>query len=187
VATPTIRSARDADLDQIRAIYDSIVTDTAISFEETTPSRDELAGRMRSRPRLPWLVAESDGDVVGYACAGRHRERSAYRWSVDGSVYVAETHRGRGVGRLLLEHLIAELRDLGYASVFAGIALPNPQSIRLHEALGFRPVGVFPSVGFKHGAWHDVGWWRLQLAPALSVAPEDPRAWHPNAHSQPPS
>jgi L-amino acid N-acyltransferase YncA len=180
-----IRPARDADLDRVRAIYDAIVTDTTISFDETTPSRDELARRMRSRPRLPWLVAESDGDVVGYAYAARHGERSAYRWSVDCSVYVAATHRGRGVGRLLLERLIDELRGLGYVSVFAGIALPNPPSVRLHESLGFRSVGVLPSVGFKHGAWHDVGWWRRQLDPVLPAAPEEPRAWRPDGPDHP--
>jgi phosphinothricin acetyltransferase len=178
----TIRPARDEDLDQIRAIYDAIVTDTAISFEETTPSRDVLARRMHSQPRLPWLVAEFE-DVVGYAYAGSHRERAAYRWSVDCSVYVAATHRERGVGRLLLERLIDEVRDLGYVSVFAGIALPNAPSVRLHESLGFRTVGVFPSVGYKLGAWRDVGWWHLRLARALPGAPEEPRVWHPDRSS----
>jgi L-amino acid N-acyltransferase YncA len=165
--TPTIRPARDADIEEIRAIYDAIVTGTHISFEDVTPSHDELARRMSSRPRLPWLVAESQGHLLGYACASRHHDRAAYRWSADSSVYVAEASRGRGVGGLLVERLIAELRDLGYVSLFAGIALPNPPSIRLHENLGFRPVGVFANAGFKLGAWHDVGWWSLALVPAL--------------------
>ena len=182
MATPTIRPAGDADIGQIRAIYDSIVTETTISFEETTPSRDELAGRMRSRPRFPWLVAESEGVVIGYAYASRHRERSAYRWSADCSVYVGEGHRGKGVGGLLVERLIAELRDLGSISLFAGIALPNAPSVRLHERLGFRPVGVFRNVGFKHGSWHDVGWWSLRLVAVLPGEPAEPRVWRPASH-----
>jgi L-amino acid N-acyltransferase YncA len=142
-----------------------------------TPGHDELARRMSSRPRLPWLVAESQGHLLGYAYASRHHDRAAYRWSADCSVYLAEASRGRGVGGLLVERLIAELRGLGYVSLFAGIALPNPPSVRLHETLGFRPVGVFANMGFKLGAWHDVGWWSLQLIPVLPDTPTEPREW----------
>ena len=177
MTAPSIRPVRDEDVEEIRAIYDTVVTDTSISFEEVTPGRDEFLRRITSRPTLPWLVAESEGVVVGYAYASRHRERSAYRWSAEGSVYVAEARRGTGVGRLLLERLIAELRDLGYVSLLAGITLPNPPSVRLHESLGFRPAGVLPEVGFKHAAWHDVGWWSLRLAPTLPAEPAEPREW----------
>jgi phosphinothricin acetyltransferase len=171
-----IRPAGDGDADAIRTIYGAAVTGSVASFEETPPDRDEIVRRMTSRPGLPWLVAVSDAEVVGYAFASRHRQRTAYRWSADCSVYVAATHRRSGAGRRLVERLIAEMRSLDYVSLFAGIALPNAASVGLHEALGFRSVGVFPSAGFKHGAWHDVGWWSLQLAPP-PLDPVEPREW----------
>jgi phosphinothricin acetyltransferase len=92
-------------------------------------------------------------------------------------VYVSATSRESGIGRHLYERLITEVRDLGYASLFAGISLPNPASEALHERLGFRPIGVFPDVGFKHGGWHDVGWWSLPLHPEPPARPPDPREW----------
>ena len=120
---------------------------------------------------------EQDG-VLGYAYAAKHRDRAAYRWSVDVSVYIAERHRGQGIGRRLYEGLFADLADLGYVMAFAGITLPNPASVGLHEAVGFRPLGVFSSVGYKHGRWHDVGWWQRPLRDA-PTEPEPPRAWSP--------
>ena len=132
---------------------------------------------MRSRPRLPWLVAETDDRLVGFAYAGQHRSRAAYRWSAECSVYVAETYRAQGWGRRLYDGLIADVRKLGYVSLFAGVALPNPASVSLHEGRGFRPVGVFPHVGYKFGAWHDVGWWLLPLYPEMPTEPPEPRAW----------
>lgn len=132
---------------------------------------------MTSRPRLPWFVAVVGDEVAGFACASPHRARPAYRWSAECSVYVSATSRGNGIGRHLYERLIAEVRDLGYVSLFAGIALPNPASVVLHERLGFRSIGVFPNVGFKRGGWHDVGWWVLPLHPVPPARPPDPREW----------
>ncbi|MEO8422761.1 MAG: arsinothricin resistance N-acetyltransferase ArsN1 family B [Actinomycetota bacterium] len=172
-----VRPAQVSDAEAIRSIYGPIVTATSISFEDAVPSPDEIVRRMRSRPKLPWLVAISGADAVGFAYAGQHRTRPAYRWSAECSVYVAETHRGQGVGRRLYERLITEVIDLGYASLFAGIALPNPASVALHEGLGFRPIGVFPNVGFKFGAWHDVGWWALALLTGSPDEPAEPREW----------
>jgi L-amino acid N-acyltransferase YncA len=171
-----IRPARDADASAIRDIYAEVVNGSVASFEETPPDRSEIVRRMISRPRLPWLVAVSDETVVGYAYASRHRQRPAYRWSAEGSVYLAATHRGSGIGRRLLERLVTEVRKLGYVSLFAGISLPNDASVRLHESLGFRPVGVFPAAGFKRDAWHDVGWWSLELVPP-PAEPAEPREW----------
>ena len=114
---------------------------------------------------------------MGYACAREHKVRPAYRWSAECSVYVAEANRGHGIGRRLYERLVAEVRDLGYVSMFAGVALPNPASVSLHEGLGFRPIGVFPHVGYKLAAWHDVGWWVLPLHPELPADPPEPREW----------
>jgi phosphinothricin acetyltransferase len=108
-------------------------------------------------------VAEIDGAVAGYAYAGPHRSRAAYQWSTEVSVYVHPTFRRRGVARALYGKLFDVLSQLGYVSVYAGITLPNPASVGIHEAVGFEPVGVYRRAGFKHGAWHDVGWWQLHL------------------------
>jgi phosphinothricin acetyltransferase len=171
-----VRPARESDVDAIRQIYGVMVTDTATSFEEEVPTREEMARRMTAAPRLPWFVVEAAQRVVAFAYASQHRQRAAYRWSADCSVYVSEAHLRQGVGRLLYERLIPEVRSLGYVTLFAGIALPNAASIRLHERFNFQPVGVFRSVGFKKGQWRDVGWWALQLS-TPPAEPEAPREW----------
>lgn len=161
------------------AIYAPIVEHTAISFELIPPTAEEFAERIHSTTReLPWVVAETDEGVVGYAYASRHRVRAAYRWSVDTSVYVAEQWRGRGVGVALYRVLIGELRTMGYISAYAGVALPNAGSVSLHEKLGFIAIGRFPNVGFKQGSWHDVGWWYLALREA-PLTPREPTQWNP--------
>ena len=124
-------------------------------------------------PTHPWLVAERDGMVAGYAYAGKHRERSAYRWSVDVTAYVDEGSRRAGVGRALYGELLVTLRRQGFHAAFAGIALPNAASIALHEALGFRKLGVYQDAGFKNGQWHDVGWWQLRLSTGGGI-PQEP-------------
>lgn len=172
----TVRAAMPSDADGIAAVYAPVVTDTWASFEEVPPAPAELRRRMRTAPRLPWLVAADAGSVVGYAYASQHRARPAYRWSADCSVYICVDHRGRGLGRRLYEPLINALRDLGYVSAFAAIALPNQASVRLHEAMAFAQIGVFSEVGFKHGRWHDVGWWRRELRRPESE-PGEPRPW----------
>ncbi|MBA2308425.1 MAG: N-acetyltransferase [Pseudonocardiales bacterium] len=161
-----VRTAGPADATGIAAVYAPVVEQTVISFEETAPDADELARRMLARPRLPWLVGELRGRVVGFAYASQHRQRAAYRWSADCSIYLDAGARGKGLGRALYERLFAEVRELGYVSLFAGVALPNEASVGLHEALGFTPVGVYRQVGHKQGAWIDVGWWQLSLCEA---------------------
>jgi L-amino acid N-acyltransferase YncA len=160
-----IRLATPADAPGIAAIYAPFVERTATSFEMEPPSAAEMAGRLRAGlAHAPWLVeASAGGDVLGYAYASRHRDRAAYRWSVDTSVYVAEAARRKGIARALYQALFALLRAQGFYTAHAGISLPNPASVGFHEALGFRPVGVYRAVGFKLGAWHDVGWWQLPL------------------------
>lgn len=116
-----------------------------------------------------WLTAEIDGAVAGYAYAAKHRERAAYQWSVDVSVYVSAQHRGLGVGRALYDELFPQLITRGFYTAYAGITLPNAASVGLHEACGFRPIGVYTSVGFKLGAWHDVGWWQRELRPRVGT------------------
>jgi phosphinothricin acetyltransferase len=158
-----IRPATADDAAAIAAVYAPYVTDTVVSFEAEPPDAVEVLRRMTARPVLPWLVAEEAGTIVGFAYASGHRARDGYRWAADCSVYLDGAHRGRGIGRALYDALLPMVRDLGYVTLHAGIALPNDASVALHERLGFRPVGVYRHVGYKHGAWHDVGWWQLLL------------------------
>jgi L-amino acid N-acyltransferase YncA len=113
--------------------------------------------------RFPWLICENEKVVLGYVYASPHRERAAYRWAVDVAIYISETHRGQGVGTVLYTALFKLLQIQGYFKAYAGITLPNPLSLRLHQRLGFEPVGIYKQVGYKAGAWHDVSWWVLNL------------------------
>lgn len=173
-----LRTATPDDAAAVAAIYAPIVLHTAISFETEPPDAAEMRARIeKTLSSLPWLVAEdSVGAVCGYAYASKHRERAAYQWSVDTTVYVREDLRGQGVGRALYGALLPLLAELGYCQAFAGIALPNAGSVALHEAVGFEPLGVYRNVGFKHGAWRDVGWWQRSLQPlGLPGEPSEPR------------
>jgi len=174
-STPVvIRLATTEDAAQVQAIYGPYVRDTTISFELEPPSVDEMRQRIGGTlPKLPWLVCEQEGRIAGYAYASRHSARASYDWSVNVSVYIHPAWHRRGVGRSLYDSLFATLRLLGYYNAYAGIALPNASSVGLHEAVGFRPIGVFREVGHKLGAWHDVGWWYLSLQPK-SAAPVPP-------------
>jgi L-amino acid N-acyltransferase YncA len=170
-----VRLARPSqDASTIAAIYAHSVA-TPTSFEIVAPGAQELTARITALARhAPWLVLERNGELVGYAYAGPHRERAAYRWSVDTSVYVDAAHARTGVGRALYRVLFTLLRLQGFFVAHAGITLPNAASVRLHESCGFESVGVYRDVGFKLGAFHDVGWWRLALQPALGE-PRPPR------------
>jgi phosphinothricin acetyltransferase len=164
-ALPVIRLAEHTDAEALLAIYAPVVRDTAVSFELVPPSAAEFHARLRAiLDRTPWLVCAADGEVWGYAYAGPFRARPAYQWSAEATVYVAEAHRRKGVARALYTALLDALRLLGYRMVYAGITLPNPASVRTHEALGFTRAGLFRSAGFKLGRWHDVGFWQLALA-----------------------
>jgi L-amino acid N-acyltransferase YncA len=155
-------SVRDAKA--ISAIYAPFVTDTVVSFEDVPPTADELAARIeRLTPAHPWLVAEDTGEILGYAYACPHRERAAYRWATEVTVYVDPRHHRRGAGRALYGALFDALAERGYRIALAVIALPNDASVGLHEACGFKLVGVYRRIGFKFGKWWDVGWWQLDL------------------------
>jgi L-amino acid N-acyltransferase YncA len=164
-ASVRLRMAQPGDVARICEIYAPFCRETAISFEAVPPDENTMEERIQSvTERYPWLVAEGgDGSVFGYAYATRHRERAAYRWSVDFAVYLAPAAKRKGIGTLLYSTLIGICKDLGYHRAFAGITLPNEASIGLHEKLGFQLVGVYRRVGFKLGRWHDVGWWALDL------------------------
>lgn len=167
-----IRPATAADGAGVAAIYAPVVAHTPTSFELAPPDDAEMARRIADTlPRFPWLVCEQEGQTLAYAYASRHRARPAYQWSVDTSVYVDPAWHRRGVGRSLYRSLHAILVLQGYFNAYAGIALPNPGSVGLHEAVGYRPVGVYREVGFKAGAWHDVGWWQLALQPKTAAPP----------------
>lgn len=171
-----IRSADPSrDAAACARIYAPSVSEAVTSFEESPPDAAELAARIeRTQATHPWLVAEQGGEVLGYAYACPHRERASYRWSADVSVYIADGHRGEGIGRALYEELLARLRRQNLRMACAGITLPNPASVALHERLGFSPVGVNREIGYKHGAWRDVGWWQLELAPSGADPPPEP-------------
>ena len=178
--TPLIRAADPArDAAACAEIYAPYVTGTAISFEEVPPGADEMAARIRRVTAIhPWLVADGGGRALGFAYADRHGDRAAYRWAADVAVYVALGSHRRGVGRALYTVLLRLLADAGLRRAYAGVTLPNPASVALHEALGFRPIGVYRRAGWKHGAWHDVGWWGLDLGAEIDPPPEPgpPRA-----------
>lgn len=161
----TIRLASVAgDAAAVADIYRSVVMHSHASFEEVAPDADEMQRRIgRTLERTPWLVAETDGAPVGYAYAISHRDRAAYRWSVDVSVYVGEDWQGRGIGHSLYRRLLTLLERQGFVNVYAGIALPNEASERLHRAIGMQPIGVYHQIGFKLGKWWDVAWYGMQL------------------------
>ena len=171
-ATVTIRLATPADGPALAAIYRPYVEQTPISFELRAPTEDEMAGRVaKLLEYAPWVVAEVDGVIRGYAYAGRFRKRPAYAWTAESTVYLDSAARGQGLGRALMAAVIRVLRLQGYRSVIAGITLPNDASVGLHEALGFTRIGAFDKVGWKAGAWHGVDFFALELAPRVDGEP----------------
>jgi len=166
---------RTADSDRDSAfcadIYASYVLDTSISFEYEPPNADEFASRINAS--LIWLVAEQGNEIVGYAYAAQHRERAAYRWAADAAVYVRWDAQRLGVGRALYSDLIGRCRASGLRMLCAGITQPNAASNAFHEALGFEPGGTYRRIGWKAGAWHDVTWYQLDLAPG-DLSPPTP-------------
>jgi phosphinothricin acetyltransferase len=155
-------------------IYAPYVLETAISFEEVPPTPEEMAARIELTTRAyPWLIAEVDGRTVGFAYGSVHRQRAVYRWAADVAVYLADDAKRRGIGRRLYETLLDLLARQGVHVACAGIALPNDASVALHESVGFVPVGVYRRIGFKHGRWHDVGWWQCELLSSDGDAPPE--------------
>lgn len=172
---PTIRVASAADGPAFAAIYRPAVVGSPISFEIDPPDGVEMGRRVENIGlRFPWLALDDDGATLGYAYASQHRARPAYQWSAEVSAYVQAYAQRRGVARALYTSLFAALRLLGYCNTYAGITLPNAASVGLHEAVGFRSVGVFHDVGYKLGRWHDVGWWERPLGDRVE-RPDPPR------------
>ena len=169
-----IRGATPEDAAAIAAIYAPYVAGSAVSFEVTPPDEAEMRQRIEAGSGLyPWFLAEDEsGRVIGYAYATPFRPRPAYRYAVETSVYIQHEHHGRGAGRLLYQVLIQTLEKQRFAQAIAAITLPNEPSVRLHEALGFTPAGVYRRVGYKGGRWLDVGLWQRALAPATNPPTE---------------
>jgi len=160
-----VRSASATDADAIARIYNYYIENTVITFEEEPVSPQAMAARVAEVQglSLPWLVAEIDKKVIGYAYANKWKVRSAYRHSVETTIYLEHGHEGRGVGKTLYAALLPPLRARGIHAVIGGAAMPNEASVALHETLGFDHVATFREVGFKHGRWVDVAYWQLVL------------------------
>ena len=160
-----IRPAVPADAEALVLIYNHYIRNSAATFEEEELTTADMQARMEKveELELPWLVAEDGGELIGYAYANQWRERSAYRYSVESTVYLAHNVTGGGWGTRLYSALFDELRALEVHAVIGGITLPNPASVALHQKMGMRKVAEFPEVGFKQGQWLDVGYWQINL------------------------
>jgi phosphinothricin acetyltransferase len=161
--TELIRRATAADAAAVADIYNHYIDHTIVTFEEERVTAAEMARRMEQvLDAHDWLVLSVDDEVVGYAYAGRFRDRVAYRFTTESTIYLAPAHCRRGLGLPFYRTLVARVFELGYRIIVGGISLPNESSVRLHEALGFEKVGHFPRVGKKFGEWIDVGFWQLE-------------------------
>lgn len=157
-----LRLAKPADSEDILAIYAPYIEKTSFTFETDVPSPEAFAKRIGSYlESWPWLVCEVDGTIAGYAYAARYRERVAYQWSVESSVYIHDDHQRKGIARILYSALFKILKRQGFRNVYAVINLPNEKSVAFHESLGFSYFATYEQVGYKLGQWKNVGWWRL--------------------------
>lgn len=162
----SIRVARAEDAAGMLEIYAPHVSYGTCTFETVVPSREDFSQRIeKGLSRFPWIVFEENNRIGGYVYASTHREREAYQWTCECSVYVHPDLKGRGLGSKLYSVLFELLKSQGLFNVYAGISLPNEASIRLHEKCGFQHFAVYENVGYKLGAWQKVGWWKLQLLP----------------------
>lgn len=167
MTTAAVRLAADDDFPAIAAITNHYIRTTAIHFGHEDVAAGELRSLWRQHAELyPWLVAEQEGELLGYAKAGVFRARAAYRWTTETGIYLAPRRCGAGLGTSLYARLCAVLRAQGFHSAIGGIALPNDASVRLHERLGFVHCGTVRRAGRKFDRWHDVGFWQLDLQPA---------------------
>ena len=159
-----IRPVKSNDAMAICSIYNYYIKETVISFEETPISIKEMESRIRDiSTTYPWLVWEEEGKLIGYAYVNKWKERSAYGFSVEDSIYLKQGYEHKGIGRKLLTRILDEVKKTNIHAVIAGITLPNEQSVLLHEKLGFKKVAQFDEVGFKCDRWLDVGYWELIL------------------------
>lgn len=170
-----IRPIAAADIEQVLLLYGPFIEDTVITFEEAVPTLADFTERVRRITAwFPWLVCVAeDGTILGYAYAAPHRGRAAYRWNAELSIYVGPKAQRSGIGKALYSCLLALLREQGYRTAYGIITVPNPQSIRFHEAFGFTSCGTLPQAGYKHGRWHDVAILEKKLLKA-AAQPKEP-------------
>src|SRR5258705_12773150 len=160
----SIRLATPADAKAILDIYATYIENTSFTFETEVPSTEEFAKRIQTYLlNWPWLVCEIDGKITGYAYATRHRERTAYQWCTESSVYIQDNFQRAGIARVLYRALFEILRKQGFRNVYAVINLPNDKSVAFHESCGFQYFATYEKVGYKLGKWKNVGWWRLSI------------------------
>lgn len=160
----SLRLATPADAAGILNIYAPYIENTSFTFETEVPSMESIASRINNYLETwPWLVYDDDGVIAGYAYATRHRERTAYQWCTESSIYIADEYRGTGVAKALYEALFVILEKQGFRNVYAVINLPNDPSVAFHEKCGFSYFATFEKVGYKLGRWKNVGWWKLTL------------------------
>lgn len=160
----SIRLITANDASEVLAIYEHYVLNTIISFEYEAPTLEEYTQRIKTNTDdYPWLVCTYEDKIIGYAYASKHRYRTAYQWSPESTIYLANEAHGTGIARILYETLFDLLKLQGHFNVYAGVALPNEKSMRFHKAMCFEDIGIFKKVGYKHGNWHDTHWFQLFL------------------------
>ncbi|HEU5054838.1 MAG TPA: GNAT family N-acetyltransferase [Hanamia sp.] len=160
----SIRLVNEDDAEEISAIYKFFVEQTIITFEYNAPSSDDFLERIRNiTAQYPWLVFLFGNKIIGYAYASLHRQRSAYQWSFESTVYLLPEFHRKGIARLLYKTLFSLLDIQGYFNVYAGVSLPNEKSVGFHTSIGFTEVGIYKNIGYKFGSWHDVEWFQFKL------------------------
>ena len=167
-----IRVAKSSDANSIGHIYRQYVEETTVSFEYQAPTDSEIKYRIKNTIKdYPWVVVEENNIVKGYAYASSHRDRAAYNWSADCSVYLSKEIHGKGFGKLLYKKIFNYLTQQNIVNVFAGIGLPNDRSVKFHESLGFKEIGTYKNIGFKFNNWWDVSWYQLRLCDPVQPEP----------------
>jgi phosphinothricin acetyltransferase len=171
-ASYKIRFITLADASAVLEIYKPYVLNTYITFEYEVPAIEEWQSKIKKiMVKYPWLVCEYQGEIVGYAYGSTHRDRTAYQWSAESTVYLPEKFHRRGIAGALYETLFAMLKLQGYVNVYAGVGLPNNKSEEFHKALGFSELGIFKNIGYKLGTWHDTKWFQLHLTDHIKNPP----------------
>ena len=169
----SIRLISENDAGEVLDIYKPFVTNTIISFEYEAPSVDEFLKRIQTNIlEYPWLVCLHGNKIIGYAYASKHRQRKAYQWSCESTVYLAPEFQHKGIARILYKTLFSILKMQGYFNVYAGISLPNQKSVGFHQSFGFKKIGIYKKTGFKFGTWHDVAWFYFDLKKYIGDPPE---------------
>ena len=158
-----IRKARASDARSIASIYNQYILNSTVTFEEKKVDSTTIVNRIRTNKKLKWWIFDRDDILMGYAYSTKWKTRSAYRFTVESSVYVAQKYQHKGIGKALYINLIKSLKDDGFRRILAGISLPNNNSVIFHEKLGFKKVGQLEAVGYKFNRWIDVGYWELKI------------------------